>query len=85
MCSSKLGLVQQGPSVECQHNWNFQSDKATAINALEASMHPYLVWFKKSKEIKLDGYEQPIIQWQHTHLPNTFKLLLSHSDLAHSV
>ena len=66
-------------------NWNLQSGKATTINMLETSMNPYLVWLWKSKGMKLGGYEQPIIQWLHTRLPNNFKLLLSHSDLAHSV
>ena len=51
----------------------------------DTSIIPYLVWFWESNRIKLDGYEQPIIQWHHTDLPNTFKLLLSHSNLAHSV
>ena len=65
--------------------WNFHSDKGTTMKVLETSINPYLVWFWEPEGIMLDGYEQPIIQWQHTHLPNTFKLLLSHSDLAHSV
>ena len=43
-----------------------------------------MYWETKDQN-NLDAYERPIIQWHNTHLPNTFKLLLSHTALGHSV
>jgi hypothetical protein len=66
------------------NNWNVQSAKGATIKVLEKHINPYLAWYWESKGIKLDGNAQPINKWQSTHLSNTFKLLLYHSDLAHS-
>ena len=68
------------------NNWTVQSDRSTTIKVLEKHINPYLEWDWDTKEqYKLDAYEKYIIQWHNMHLPNTFKLLLSHIDLAHSV
>jgi len=52
---------------------------------LETHINPYLEWFWEAKaKFQLDAGEN-ISQWHSTHLPNTCKVALSHTDLAHCV
>ncbi len=70
------------------NNWNFQPDKGTTIKTVEKHINPDLEWYWEIKRKVQVGYiwkKAHHTVEQHTLLPNTLKLVLSHTDFAHSV